>query len=89
MATRHLESIAERLIRSGRRTDEPVAVISKATTPAQRVLVSTLSDLASVARAIETPSVVVIGEVVKLRATMDWVGALAASRPHPVTHRAA
>src|ERR1700747_2146400 len=42
MAARALPGIAERLAVAGRRPEEPVAVISKATTPAQRVVVSTL-----------------------------------------------
>jgi uroporphyrin-III C-methyltransferase len=76
MAATHLSGIAERLMRSGRRPDEPVAVISKATTPAQRVLESTLGELAGATDAIDTPAIVVIGEVVRLRAAIDWMGAL-------------
>src|SRR6476659_5585927 len=36
MASRHLRNVAGRLMSAGRRADEPVAVISKATTPAQQ-----------------------------------------------------
>jgi uroporphyrin-III C-methyltransferase len=61
---------------SGRRGDEPVAVISKATTPAQRVLESTLREIGAAAGAIEAPAIVVVGEVVRLRAALGWVGAL-------------
>src|SRR5438128_2347693 len=39
MASRHLRSVAGRLMSAGRHSTEPVAVISKATTPAQRVFV--------------------------------------------------
>ena len=77
MASRHLPSIAARLIASGRRPEEPVAVISKATTAEQRVVVSTLADVATVAAGIEAPSIVVIGEVVRFRAALDWVGSSA------------
>jgi uroporphyrin-III C-methyltransferase len=47
----------------------PAAVIVAATTPKQRVLVSTLERLAGDARAqkLEPPAIVVIGEIVKLR----------------------
>jgi uroporphyrin-III C-methyltransferase len=76
MAAKHLSGIAERLMRSGRRADEPVAVISKATTPAQRVLESTLGELAGPTDAIDTPAIVVIGQVVRLRGALDWMGAL-------------
>jgi uroporphyrin-III C-methyltransferase len=60
----------------GRRPEEPVAVISKATTPAQRVVVSTLGEVAVAAAGIEAPSIVVVGEVVRFRAALDWLGAL-------------
>jgi uroporphyrin-III C-methyltransferase len=77
MALNHLGHIAARLIAAGRPPNEPVAIISKATTADQRVLVATLEDAASRAAAarIEAPTIIVIGEVVRLRATLDWFGA--------------
>ncbi len=80
MALKHLEPIAQRLIAAGRRPDEPVAVVSKATTPAQRVLETTLARAAAdvAAAGIEPPAIVAIGEVVKLRASLDWLAAAAA-----------
>jgi uroporphyrin-III C-methyltransferase len=68
MALKHLVVIAQRLIAAGRAADEPVAIISKATTPDQRVLRTSLARAAAdaTAAAIEPPAVVVIGEVVKL-----------------------
>jgi uroporphyrin-III C-methyltransferase len=79
MASKHLPNIAERLMASGRRPDEPVAVISNATTPEQQVTVSSLQEIAAAFGVIEAPAIVVIGEVVKLRAVLDWVGALDAA----------
>jgi uroporphyrin-III C-methyltransferase len=76
MASRHLAKIADRLLASGRGPDEPVAIISKATTPAQSVAVSTLGEIAAASPSIQTPAVVVIGEVVRLRAALDWIGDL-------------
>ncbi|HEV8680886.1 MAG TPA: uroporphyrinogen-III C-methyltransferase [Stellaceae bacterium] len=77
MGLNHLARIAARLIAAGRQPDEAVAIISKATTPAQRVLVATLEDAAATAAAsaIEAPTIIVIGEVVRLRAALDWLGA--------------
>ena len=77
MGLNHLERIAARLIATGRPRDEPVAIISKATTPLQRVLVTTLADAAPAARAaqIEGPTIIAIGEVVRLHATLDWFSA--------------
>jgi uroporphyrin-III C-methyltransferase len=77
MALNHLDRIAARLILAGRPRHEPVAIISKATTLAQRVLVSTLEEAAAAAQAarIEAPTIIVIGAVVGLRAGLDWLGA--------------
>ena len=73
MASRHLPNIVERLLAAGRRSEELVAVISKATTADQRVLVSTLGEIAAAAD-IQAPAIIVIGEVVRFRAALDWVG---------------
>jgi uroporphyrin-III C-methyltransferase len=82
MALKHIEQIAERLIAGGRRPSEPVAIISKATMAEQRVLETTLTSAANDAAAakIEPPAMVVIGDVVRLRAGLDWLGALGGRR---------
>jgi uroporphyrin-III C-methyltransferase len=78
MALKHLASIADRLLAAGRPADEPVAIVSRATTPQQRVLETTLARCAADAAAdgIEPPSIVAFGRVVTLRAGLDWLGAL-------------
>jgi uroporphyrin-III C-methyltransferase len=86
MALKHLPNIVARLIAGGRRRDEPVAVVGRATTAAQRVLVSSLGEVVAAADApdaIQTPAIVVVGEVVRLRAGLDWQGALAGRRLDP------
>ena len=79
MALKNLERIAGRLMACGRDPDEPVAIISKATTAEQRVLETHLAacHADATAAAIEPPSLVVIGQVVALRKGLDWLGALA------------
>jgi uroporphyrin-III C-methyltransferase len=74
MALRHLDDIAQRLIAAGRAPDEPVAIVSKATTAAQRVVMTTLAEAASHAASIESPAIIAIGEVVRMRAALDWYG---------------
>jgi uroporphyrin-III C-methyltransferase len=76
MALKHLAAIAAALRDHGRAGDEPVAVVSQATLPEQRVLETTLADCAADAATagIEPPCMVVIGEVVRLRAGLDWQG---------------
>ncbi len=80
MALPHLARIAARLIAAGRAADEPLAIVSKATTAAQRVVVSSLAAAAAGAAGagIEAPTIIVIGEVVRLRAALDWLGGDAA-----------
>jgi len=82
MALKHIEPIVERLLAAGRAVSEPVAVIAKATTAEQRVLESTLGRVAAdiAASGIEPPAMVVVGEVVRLRGGLDWLGALAGKR---------
>ena len=69
MAVAHLERISAELIKRGRDAATPVAIIQDGTTSRQRVLISTLDLVAAQAAAyqITSPSVVVIGDVVKLR----------------------
>jgi uroporphyrin-III C-methyltransferase len=78
MALKHIARIAERLTAGGRGADTPVAVISKATTAEQQVLETTLGRCAAEVEAsgIEPPAMVVVGEVVRLRAALDWLGAI-------------
>ncbi|HVJ52832.1 MAG TPA: uroporphyrinogen-III C-methyltransferase [Aliidongia sp.] len=79
MALKQLPGIAERLIGQGRNAGDPVAIISKAATLEQRVVETTLAEAAEAASlaAIEPPAILVMGEVVRLRAGLDWLGALA------------
>src|SRR3546814_21063145 len=76
MALKHLAIIAATLQQHGRAAAEPVAVVSQATLPAQVVLESTLGRCAddTAAAGIEPPCIVVVGEVVRLRAGLDWQG---------------
>jgi uroporphyrin-III C-methyltransferase len=78
MALKHLPQIAAALIAAGRQPSEPAAIVVSATTGAQQVLETTLGRAAAdVERSgIEPPAIVVVGEVVRLRAALDWLGAL-------------
>lgn len=78
MALKHIEHIAQRLMAAGRPKDEPVAIVSKATTAQQIVVETTLGTCAAdaLASGIEPPAMVVVGQVVRLRAALDWMGAI-------------
>jgi len=78
MALKHIALIADRLRAGGRGADEPVAIVSKATTAGQTVLETTLGRAAAdvAASGIEPPAMVVVGQVVRLRAALAWLGAI-------------
>jgi uroporphyrin-III C-methyltransferase len=69
MVMHNLEKITGALMKAGLGGQTPAAVIASATTPKQRVLVSTLDKLAATSREenLEPPAIVVIGEIVKAR----------------------
>jgi len=69
MGMHNLDSIAAAMLRHGLPPHTPAAVIASATTPAQRVLVSTLEQIADDARAqqFDPPAIVVIGDIVAAR----------------------
>ena len=69
MAMRNIERIANKLIDAGRDPGEAVAVVSRATTPQQRVLESTLERVARDIElaSLEPPAIVCIGGAVQFR----------------------
>ncbi|WP_180124228.1 siroheme synthase CysG [Acinetobacter sp. YH12097] len=69
-----LEKICEKLIAHGQRPDMPVALVSKGTTPEQKVVVGTLADIASKVSEyqIQAPTLTIIGDVVSLREQLQW-----------------
>ena len=83
MVMHNLERIVAAMLEAGLATGTPAAVIISASTPKQRVLVSTLENLAGDARAqkLEPPAIVVIGEIVKLRDELALAGPSAAVEP--------
>ena len=84
MAVERLDAIADTLIRHGRVSTTPVAVIQDGTLPTQQTLTATLGTVAERAAAagIRPPAVVVVGEVVNIAAQIAellpgrqrWIG---------------
>jgi uroporphyrinogen III methyltransferase/synthase len=74
MGLRSIEGIVAELVAHGRAPDAPAAVIADATTPRQRVLTATLSQLATRVReaGITAPATIIVGEVVALRESLAW-----------------
>jgi uroporphyrin-III C-methyltransferase len=70
MGMTRLATIAADLMAAGLAPETPVAVVCEATTPRQRVLVTRLDSVAreAAAQGLGSPSIVAIGEMVRLRA---------------------
>ncbi|MFT5182841.1 MAG: uroporphyrin-III C-methyltransferase [Alphaproteobacteria bacterium] len=76
MALKHLDEIAARLIEGGRKANEPAAIITSATSGEQKVIETTLGAAPGRACEVSPPALFVVGEVVRLRAGLDWLGAI-------------
>jgi uroporphyrin-III C-methyltransferase len=66
--------VVDALVGQGRPPDTPVAAISAGTTPRQRTVVATLGTLEDAVRdaRLTSPALLVVGEVVRLRARLAW-----------------
>ncbi|HEX7152964.1 MAG TPA: uroporphyrinogen-III C-methyltransferase [Thermoanaerobaculia bacterium] len=74
MGFANLPAIVSRLTAEGVPATRGVAVISKATTREQRTVAGTLADIEErvTAAKLETPAIIVVGEVVKLHDVINW-----------------
>lgn len=72
MGLHNLSKICKKLIEIGKGEDFPIAVISKGTTPEQKVVVGTLLDIVEKVQGIPTPALIVVGHVVALREQLAW-----------------
>lgn len=77
MAMKHAHVIAEKLLAAGRHPDEPMAFVCSATTEKMQVHETTLGHIGDLnALGLAPPAIVVLGEVVRLRSALDWLGAI-------------
>jgi uroporphyrin-III C-methyltransferase len=69
MVMHNLDRVANALMRGGRDAKTPTAVIAGATTATERILVSTLAEVAQAVRNahFEPPAIVVVGDIVTVR----------------------
>lgn len=74
MGMSELESITTNLIENGMAKATPVAIIHWATTEKQRVVTGTLEDIHTIVleAGIASPSIILVGEVVKLRKDLNF-----------------
>ena len=69
-----LPFICDQLIKYGRASDTPIALIEKGTTPQQEIHTGTLVTLPEIvqAKSVGAPTLIIIGEVVALREKLAW-----------------
>ncbi len=69
--------IQQQLLQAGRAASTPVAILENGTRPEQRVVTGTLAELAELIsqHQIQSPALLVIGEVVSLQQQLAWYGA--------------
>ncbi len=69
-----LPTICEELITHGRAASTPIALIENGTTAQQRVFVGVLESMVErlTAEAVQSPSLIIVGEVVALRDKLKW-----------------
>lgn len=74
MGTRNLPKIVNKLLELGRAGSTPLAIIQRGTTSEQKTFATTIGSVKDDLKKLEikTPSLIVIGEVVKLKEVLDW-----------------
>ncbi|RYU59981.1 uroporphyrinogen-III C-methyltransferase [Methylolobus aquaticus] len=79
MGLQGLEQICEALIAHGCEPDRPAALVQQGTTPGQRVILGTVSTLPGEVATVgaSAPTLVIVGQVVRLRQKLAWFQAAA------------
>ncbi|WP_077324338.1 uroporphyrinogen-III C-methyltransferase [Virgibacillus siamensis] len=72
MGVGQLPFICESLIRHGRNSSTPIALVHWGTTQRQQTVVGTLKNIVEKSHSIKNPSMIIIGEVVRLREKIQW-----------------
>jgi uroporphyrinogen III methyltransferase / synthase len=74
MGVKNLPEITQQLIANGKSSQTPAALIHWGTTPHQITVTGTLGNIAARAQAakLKAPAIIVVGDVVNLRQTLQW-----------------
>ena len=79
MGLTRLNYIVEKLLEHGAPATRPAGIIAQGTTANQRVITATLATIRSIASdaSLESPALLVVGDVVSLHSTLAWFGTAA------------
>jgi uroporphyrin-III C-methyltransferase/precorrin-2 dehydrogenase/sirohydrochlorin ferrochelatase len=80
MGLARLDQLVEKLLEHGAPGSRPAAVVAQGTTASQRVITATLATIrnAAAAAALESPALLVVGDVVALQSSLAWFNTEAA-----------
>jgi uroporphyrin-III C-methyltransferase/precorrin-2 dehydrogenase/sirohydrochlorin ferrochelatase len=83
MGVSRLDTVQAQLIAHGRAPDTPFALVENGTRADQRVVNGRLTDLSHLARhhAVQSPALLIVGEVAALAGTLHWFGATPLGAP--------
>ena len=83
MGIKHVGRITAELLKAGRAADEPVAVVTSATTANQKVLETTLGRIEVDLKAarMAPPAIICIGKSVLMRQALDWQSMVSGNAP--------
>jgi uroporphyrin-III C-methyltransferase len=83
MGIKHVGRITAELLKAGRAADEPVAVVTSATTANQKVLETTLGKIEVDLKAagMAPPAIICIGKSVLMRQALDWQSMVLGNAP--------
>ncbi len=75
MAIENLDEIVSKLLKYGRDENTPVAIIQDASLITQRILTSTLKNIAKKAKeqGLKPPAIVIVGKIAKLEKEFNWL----------------
>ena len=72
MGVKRLPAVVQQLAANGLPPETPAAMVRCGTMPSQQTVTGTLADIVALAEGIEPPAVLIVGEVVSLRAQLAW-----------------
>src|SRR5690606_22748265 len=83
MGVSRLQVVQAQLLAHGRAADTPFALVENGTRPEQRVVNGRLTDLSHLAvqHAVQSPALLIVGEVAALARTLHWFGAAPLGAP--------